>query len=275
MGMLMGHAGRSPVFLLLTVSVVLLEWLWRKRIARIGYDARNARASMALGLGNVLAGALAAAVLGSVFALASALAPVHWSIGDWRVWAVGFVAVEFAYYWFHRFSHTVRWLWATHAVHHTPDEMTLLSAIRLGWTNLLSFGWIFYLPLILAGFDPRMVFALLAFDLHFQFFLHTEAVGTLGPLEWVFNTPSHHRVHHGSNDAYLDCNYGGVVIVFDRLFGTLREEQADEPIRYGLAHPIGSLHPVAIAFGEWKRLATDVMAAPNIRTAFRVALGKP
>jgi sterol desaturase/sphingolipid hydroxylase (fatty acid hydroxylase superfamily) len=169
----------------------------------------------------------------------------------------------------------VRWLWASHAVHHTPEEMTFLSALRLSWTNLLSFGWLFYLPLVLIGFDPRLVFTVLAIDLHYQFFLHTEAVGKLGPLEWVLNTPAHHRVHHASNADYLDCNYGGMVIVFDRLFGTLRMERADEPIRYGLAHPLNTLRPFAVAFGEWRRLFADLFRARSPRAILRIAFGRP
>ncbi|MFC5526148.1 sterol desaturase family protein [Rhodanobacter ginsengisoli] len=271
----MERLGRSPVFLLLMLALVLLEWLWRRRVARLGYDGRGAWASVAIGIGNILSGVLGALVLGGLFLAVSRLAPVHWPIRDWRVWAVGFVAVEFAYYWFHRSSHTVRWIWATHAVHHTPEQMTLLSAVRLGWTNLFSFGWVFYLPLLLAGFDPRMVFALLAFDLHYQFFLHTEAIGRLGPLEWVLNTPAHHRVHHASNPDYLDCNYGGVLIVFDRLFGTLRIEQAGQPIRYGLAHPLGSLNPLKIVFGEWLRLFHDLRSAANLTRALRIIFGRP
>lgn len=271
----MERLGRSPVLLAVMLVFVLLEWLWRRRFAAVGYDGKGALASIAIGLGHVLSGASSALVLGGLYAAVSRLAPVHWSIHDWRVWLAGFVLVEFAYYWYHRSSHTVRWMWATHAVHHTPEQMTLLSAVRLGWTHLLSFGWVFYLPLVLAGFDPRMLFALLAFDLHYQFFLHTEAVGRLGPLEWVLNTPAHHRVHHASNAEYLDCNYGGVLIVFDRMFGTLRVERREEPIRYGLAHPLGSQRPLAIVFGEWRRLAVDLFAARNLRAAFHVVFGRP
>lgn len=271
----MERLGRSPGFLLVMLVCVLLEWLWRRRIARVGYDGRGALASLAVGAGNVLAGVLSGLALASVFALVGRLAPVHWPVRDWRVWLAGFVAVEFAYYGYHRCSHTIRWMWANHAVHHTPEQMTLLSAVRLGWTHLLSFGWVFYVPLVLAGLDPRMVFALLAFDLHYQFFLHTEAVGRLGVLEWVLNTPAHHRVHHASNAEYLDCNYGGVLIVFDRLFGTLREEREEQPIRYGLAHPLDSQRPLVIAFGEWRHLAADLLAAPDLRAACRIALGRP
>ncbi|BFI95555.1 MAG: sterol desaturase family protein [Rhodanobacter sp.] len=271
----MERMGRSPWFLLIGLVLIAAEWFWRKRVARRGYDLHGAAVSLAVGVGHVAFGAASALVLGGVFALASRLAPVHWSMRDWRVWLAGFVLVEFAYYWYHRCSHTVRWMWATHAVHHTPEEMTLLSSIRLGWTSVLSLGWVFYLPLVLAGFDPRMVFALLALDLHYQFFLHTEAVGRLGPLEWVLNTPAHHRVHHASNADYLDCNYGGMVIVFDRLFCSFREERADEPVRYGLAHPPASKHPFVIALGEWRRLLADLRAASGARQVFGVLFGRP
>ena len=271
----MEHLGRSPVLLLTMLAFVLGEAAWRTLIVRRGYNVRGAFASLGLGAGNVFFGSAQAVVLAAIFLGAARLAPVRWPLGDWKTWLAGFLAVEFAYYLFHRASHRVRWIWASHAVHHSPDEMTFLSAIRLGWTNLLSGGWLFQLPLVLAGFDPRLVFALLAFNLHYQFFLHTESIGRLGPLEWVLNTPAHHRVHHGSNAAYLDRNFGGVLIVFDRLFGTLREERADNPIRYGLANPLGTKRPFVVAFGEWLRLFMAMKSAANPRAALRIALGRP
>ena len=271
----MEHLGRSPVPLLMMLAFVLGEIVWRTRILRRGYDVRGAFASLGLGVGNVLFGGAQGVVLAAIFIAAAKLAPVHWSTGDWKTWLAGFFAVEFAYYVFHRASHRVRWIWASHAVHHSPEEMTFLSAIRLGWTNLLSGGWLFQLPLVLAGFDPRLVFGLLAFNLHYQFFLHTESVGRLGPLEWVFNTPAHHRVHHGSNTAYLDRNFGGVLIVFDRLFGTFAAERPEDPIRYGLVHPLGTNNPLKIAFGEWRRLLGDLRHARSFRSAARIALGPP
>lgn len=271
----MEHMGRSPIFLAVIIIFVLAEWFWRQRIARRGYDGRGAWTSIVIAAGNLLAGVFSAAVLGRLYGALPRLSQSYWSMHSVGVWAVAFVLVEFAYYWFHRCSHTVRWMWANHAVHHTPEEMTLLSSLRLGWIHVLSFGWIFYVPIVLAGFDPRMIFVLLAVDLHYQFFLHTEAVGKLGPLEWIFNTPAHHRVHHASNEAYLDGNYGGVLIIFDRLFGTLRTERSDMPIRYGLAHPLTSRHPLAVALGEWRRLLIAMRAAASLRDAMKLALGRP
>jgi sterol desaturase/sphingolipid hydroxylase (fatty acid hydroxylase superfamily) len=249
--------------------------LWRTRIAQRGYNGKAALVSISVGLGNLLSGAVFAVVIGVLFSAATKLAPFHWSLSNWRVWLVAFVLEEFVYYWAHRLSHTVRWLWATHAVHHSPEEMTFLSAIRLGWTNLFSGGWLLYLPLVLLGFDPRLIFALLALNLHYQFFLHTEAIGRLGPLEWLLNTPAHHRVHHAANRVYLDCNYGGVLIVFDRLFGSFVAERSDEPIRYGLVHPVRSNNPLVIALGEWKRLFADMLSASSLRGALRIAMGRP
>lgn len=265
---------RSPWFLLIIATCVLLEWLWRS-VSRRGYDGRGARVSLLVGIGRVVFAALGGVLLSGLFLGVSHLAPWHLPINDARAWIAGFLLVEFVYYWQHRASHRVRWMWATHAVHHSPEQMTLLSALRLGWTGLLSLDWMFYLVPVLLGFDPRMVLLLLAINLRYQFFLHTEAIGTLGPLEWIFNTPAHHRVHHGSNVEYLDCNYGGMLIVFDRLFGTLRLEKPGAPIRYGLAHPLPGNGVLATAFGEWKRLFADLRAASDVRTAVRVALGNP
>ncbi|MGN6381058.1 MAG: sterol desaturase family protein [Dyella sp.] len=270
----MGRGLRHPWVLAVAVLLVLAEWAWR-RFSRRGYDAREAAASLGVAIGHVVVGGIGAAAVAAALALAAQLAPVHWPWRDWRTWLAGFVLVEFAYYWFHRCSHTVRWMWTTHLVHHTPEQITLLSSLRLGWTSLFSLSWLFYLPVVLAGFDPRMVAVLLAFDLHYQFFLHTEAVGRLGPLEWVLNTPAHHRVHHGSNPAYLDCNYGGVLIVFDRLFGTLRTERADELLRYGLAHPLETLHPLRLVFRPWRQLFMDMRAARGVGAALKIALGRP
>jgi sterol desaturase/sphingolipid hydroxylase (fatty acid hydroxylase superfamily) len=256
------------------VLAVLAEIGWRL-VNRRGYDRVEAAATLGVAAGNIVLGLLSSLVIGTIYFAVSKLAPIRWPLGDWRTWAVGFVLVEFVYYWFHRFSHRVRWMWASHQVHHSPRQLTFLSAIRLGWTNLLSGGWLFYVPVVLVGFDPRLILAILALDLHYQFFLHTEAVRRLGPLEWVLNTPSHHRVHHGRNAEYLDRNYGGMVIVFDRLFGTFAAERDDEPVEYGLVHQPATRRPFALALGEWGRLFADMARAGSPLKATRLALGPP
>lgn len=189
--------------------------------------------------------------------------------------ALLFLAEEFAYYWMHRCSHQIRWMWASHAVHHSPEHMHFASAIRLGATELLSGNWLFYLPLYVLGFNPLALGAMLSVNLFYQFWLHTDLVGRLGPLEWVFNTPSHHRVHHACNREYLDRNFGGILIIFDRLFGTFAREQPQTVITYGLVHPIGSRNPFTIAFHEWSAMARDVMRARSGRERLRQLLGRP
>ncbi|WP_240950356.1 sterol desaturase family protein [Novosphingobium sp. ERN07] len=180
----------------------------------------------------------------------------------------GFFAVEFAYYWFHRFSHTVRWMWATHAVHHSSREYVLPSAVRLGWTEFFSLGWTFFAALVLIGFPPTVVAVLLGANLIYQFPLHTEAVRRLPNwVEAVFNTPSHHRAHHASETEFLDCNFGGVLIVWDRVFGTFRAEPHDRALRYGLVHDLDSRNPVRIALHEWRRLFGDIARARGKRCA--------
>ncbi|WP_374576183.1 sterol desaturase family protein [Phenylobacterium sp.] len=271
----MEFLGRPKGFGLVMLAAIALEIVWRLAFARRRYDGWAAAASFGVAAGNLAAGAVSIAALGAIYAALWRIAPVHWPVDDWRTWIAAFMAVEFAYYWQHRFSHTVRWMWATHSVHHSAEEFTLPAAIRLGWTSLISGAWLMFVPLILAGFNPLMVLGLMALDLHYQFFLHTEAVGRLGPLEWVLNTPRHHRVHHASNPSLLDKNFGGVVIVFDRLFGTFAEAPDEEPLRYGLTHPVGSKNPFAIAFHEWGRLAADLRRARSPREAVALALGRP
>jgi sterol desaturase/sphingolipid hydroxylase (fatty acid hydroxylase superfamily) len=193
------------------------------------------------------------------------------------VWgiAVLFLGVELAYYWMHRCSHEIRWLWASHVVHHTPEQIHLASAFRLGVTELFSGNWLFYFPLYLLGLNPVAVSGMLAVNLFYQFCLHTEMVGRLGSLEWILNTPSHHRVHHASNPEYLDRNYGGIVIFWDRLFGTFAAERPQMPITYGLAHPLGSLNPFKIAFHEWIGMSRDFMRATTWRARLEQLFGRP
>jgi len=264
----------SPLWLATMFALVLAEAGWRLASGR-GYDGRAALTTLGLVLGSLPFAALNAGVLSIVFSWVWAAAPVHWPADHWSTWVCGFVAVEFAYYWFHRASHRIRWIWASHSVHHSSEQMTLFSSLRLGWTNLFSAGWIFYVPLILAGLPPLVLVVLLAFNLRYQFFLHTEAVGRLGPIEWVFNTPAHHRLHHASNDAYIDKNFGGVLILFDRLFGTLAREQTGEPIRYGLAHRSATANPIRLAFREWAMMLDEFRCAVGWRAKAQTLFAMP
>ncbi len=265
--------GKSPLWLTFVAAMVMAEALLRLRSGR-GYDRGTALTSFGLILGGVPFAAFNGLVIAAIYSSLWSVAPVHLPLDDWRTWVAGFLLVELAYYWFHRASHRVRWLWASHSVHHSAEQLTLLSSFRLGWTSLLSAGWLFYAPLVLVGFDPRLVVGLLVFNLRFQTFLHTELIGQLGPLEWVFNTPAHHRLHHACNAPYIDRNYGGVLIIYDRLFGTLATECADEPVRYGLAHRMPTANPLTIAFREWRIMASEILAKRG-RGLGRTLFGAP
>ncbi|WP_157221145.1 sterol desaturase family protein [Flavisphingomonas formosensis] len=265
---------RSPLWLGTILLLALAEAGWRL-VKRRGYDGRAALTTLGLVLGNIPFAALNTVVVGSVFMAAARLTPLHSPASQWETWAAGLLAVEFAYYWFHRASHRIRWMWATHSVHHSAEQFTLLASLRLGWTNLFSAGWLIYLPLVLLGLPPFVLVALLTLNLRYQFFLHTEAVGRLGPLEWVFNTPMHHRLHHASNDAYIDRNYGGMLILFDRLFGTLAREQRGEPIRYGLAHRPVIANPIRLAFGEWAMMLVELRRERGLRAKAAALVAMP
>jgi sterol desaturase/sphingolipid hydroxylase (fatty acid hydroxylase superfamily) len=183
-----------------------------------------------------------------------------------------FFAEDFCYYWFHRFHHEVRFFWAAHVNHHSSRYFNLSTALRQSWTTPIT-GPIFWVPLALLGFHPFMILTAQAVSLIYQFWIHTELIGRLGPLERVLNTPSHHRVHHGANVEYLDRNYAGILIVWDRLFGSFEPERA--PVDYGLTKNIRTFNPVQIAFHEWQGMFRDVLRARSWREAAQFLLQPP
>jgi sterol desaturase/sphingolipid hydroxylase (fatty acid hydroxylase superfamily) len=186
-----------------------------------------------------------------------------------------FISIEFCYYWYHRTAHQIRWLWATHAVHHSISYFNLSAAYRLGWTGWLSGNMLFFMPLSWLGFHPIAIGIGLSLNLLYQFWIHTELIAKLGILEWVFNTPSHHRVHHAANPEYIDRNFGGVLIIFDRLFGTFAVEKSTERIKYGLTHPLHSQNPFKVALHEWYKICRDLLTAKTWRDRLQVILGAP
>lgn len=190
-------------------------------------------------------------------------------------WVLGFFALDFAYYWQHRSGHRIRWMWASHSVHHSPPQLTFSGAYRLGITGFLSGLFVFFLPLMWLGFSPRMIGILYALNLIYQFWLHTELVPKLGWFEKVFNTPSHHRVHHAINYGYVDKNFGGILIIFDKIFGTYAVEGEEEKLRYGLIAKTPTYHIGRILFQEWTAIARDVAQATSLRAAFMYMFGPP
>jgi sterol desaturase/sphingolipid hydroxylase (fatty acid hydroxylase superfamily) len=171
--------------------------------------------------------------------------PLEWfdtSAGGIALWVTAALAWDFCYYWFHRFSHEVSILWAAHAVHHQSEDYNLSTALRQTSTGFL-FSWIFYLPLFLMGFPLEIVITVNALNLIYQFWVHTQVVRRMGPLDYLLVTPSNHRVHHAQNERYIDKNYGGMLILWDRLFGTFADEQEDDPVVFGVRKPLRNWNP--------------------------------
>ncbi len=193
----------------------------------------------------------------------------------WYAVPLLFIGQEFCYYWYHRAAHRVRWFWGNHSVHHTPNELNLSAAYRIGPFGRLTGTALFFVPMVLIGFSMRDVMATLTLNLLYQFWLHATWIPKLGWLEGIFNTPSAHRVHHAANPEYLDANFGGVLVVFDRLFGTYVEERDDLPCRYGLAHPMRSYNPLRVEFAQWVSLARDLAGARSLRAFFGYLLMPP
>jgi len=259
-GLMVGGVNILPWILPSVMTLALAEGI-ALSLRPKGYDWKAWFASSGDAMVRHFVNMIPLSLVGPVFALAwqHRIYTVH--LGPWWSFALLLLGQEFCYYWLHRASHNVRWFWASHAVHHSPNDYTLAAAYRLGWTSKLSGEAIFNLPLIWLGVRPEVVGATLLFSLLYQFWLHTELVPQLGWLEWILNTPSHHRVHHASNPEYLDRNFGGTLIVFDRLFGTFVAQRSDLPCRYGLVKRLVSYNPGFIAVHEWLAMARDVRRA--------------
>ncbi|NMD50949.1 sterol desaturase family protein [Shewanella sp. DNRA4] len=238
---------------------ILLEWYFGDRRQKQPVSARYypkevlcnfSLAAMHQGM-DILAGLLIAKLYLAVFG---------WKLFDIQMGPFSFVllmiAQDFCYYWFHRASHRIRWMWAAHVVHHSSENMNFSTAFRQSLMYPFAGMWVFWLPLVILGFDPNWVVFVVLLNLGLQFFVHTQAVRKLGPLEWLFNTPSHHRVHHGRNPQYIDKNYAGILIIWDKLFGTFVPEE--ETVIYGITKPVNSFNPIKVTFSEWRDMFSDV-----------------
>ncbi|MEC7815819.1 MAG: sterol desaturase family protein [Pseudomonadota bacterium] len=244
----------TPVFILVTVW----EYL-RIRHNPALMDVREAVRNFALGAGYQVTELLFAGLIAfPVYALC-----YHWRLFDlelnWATALATFIGVDFCFYWMHRASHRMRWFWAAHVVHHSSERMNFSTAMRQNATNIFNGNWVFYLPLALMGLNPVWIGVAYALSLVYQFFIHTTLVGKLpAPVEWLFNTPSHHRVHHGRNPGYIDRNYGGTLILWDRLFGTFEPEDLRNPPQYGITTPVPSNNLLALWTHEYVDLFRDM-----------------
>jgi sterol desaturase/sphingolipid hydroxylase (fatty acid hydroxylase superfamily) len=265
----------APFFLLL----LAVEWLSFRHTGDtdhdggpLGYDPADTATSLAMGLGNLVINLGWKIVVVAIYSGIYELTPLRVPTDAWWAWVLLFFADDAAYYWFHRVSHEVRVFWAAHVTHHSSQSYNLSTALRQTWVPMTSFP--FWIPLALIGIKPWMIVLQQSISLVYQFWIHTERVGRLPrALELVLNTPSHHRAHHGSNDVYLDRNYAGILIVWDRLLGTFQAET--EPVRYGLTKNIETHNPARVAFHEYGAIVRDVRAATTWRERLTHVFGSP
>jgi alkylglycerol monooxygenase len=236
-----------PFFLLL----IGIEYVHLRRKGAT-YRINDAITDMSCGLGDqVIAIFVKSLVLIPYTALEKHAGYFEFATDSPMTWIFGFLAVDLAYYTYHRFSHRVNFGWAIHVVHHQSEAYNLSVALRQPWVSQ-AYGWVFYLPLALLGLPLEVYATAYAFNLLYQFWIHTETIDRLGPIEWFFNTPSHHRVHHGTNPEYIDKNYAGMLIIWDRMFGTFQLE-GERPL-YGTLKPLRSWNAVWANVSPWVQL---------------------
>ena len=260
-----------PAFMVL----ILLEVLWSRRALPQSYEWRDTAASLVMGAGNLVVGVAYGGIVyaATVWAYAHRLFDLPRA---WWVFPAVLLAEDFIYYWFHRLSHEHRVWWAAHVNHHSSQHLNLATALRQSWTGNLAFVWVLWLPLAWLGFPPGFS----AFQELLSF--PTRRSSDLHPVchlprwaEFVLNTPSHHRVHHATNPRYLDRNYAGILIIWDRMFGTFVGEVDAEPCRYGITANLGTFNPLRIAFHEWAAMVRDVWRARSWRERVGYIFGPP
>jgi len=264
------YAIGAPIVLAMIFAEVLIS-NWQNKTY---YKQEDSLCTVGLLTGNI---AIAFAVKGFALALhfylyefrlfdLSAIIPL------WGMWLLTFVLIDFVFYIYHRMSHRMRFLWAIHMSHHSSEEMNFAVSFRQAWFGPIS-KIPFFISLPLIGLDPTIIAVAGVMSTLWGIIGHTQIVGKLGPLEWVFNTPSHHRVHHGSNKQYIDKNYGNLLIIWDRMFGTFEPER--EQVQYGLVNNVNTYNPVKITFMAWSSIWQDMKQSNGMNQILRAFFGPP
>ena len=256
----------SPIFL----TCIAIEYCTHRQ----NYSLKDSISSTVLALLHQGADLLALTVL----------MPVFLYLHQWRLFDVelspltvliAFIFQDFLYYWFHRASHSIHWMWAAHVVHHSSPKMNLTTAFRQSFMYPIAGMWLFWTPMVLIGFPVELTFLVVALNLAFQFFVHTQAIKRLGWLEHIFNTPSHHRVHHSVVEQHIDKNFAGVLILWDKLFGTFEKESETIPCQYGAVDHPYLLNPVKATFWQWKFMLLQCTNKKGISAKLKVLFGDP
>ncbi len=253
------------------IGLVLLEWGLSLYQNRQIYDTKDTLAATAIGVGNLVISALIKVATFGIIIFFYNLAP--WRIPPtWWSYILCVVWIDFWRYWAHRVAHENRFWWATHVTHHNSEKYNWSVSFRLGWTQHIKI--IFFIPVALTGFHPVVFFVAHQIEVLYQFWIHTEYIRKLPkPIEFIFTTPSHHRVHHARNGKYLDKNYGSTLIIWDRIFGTFQPEE--EQPEYGITKPVNSYNPVFLNFHEWIDIYRDVRYSKSFKEAMVMIFVRP
>ena len=259
-----------PTILAMILVETLISGLNKKSL----YKNKDTLCTSGLLLGNILMGfAIKGATLGlHIFLYQFRIFDLANVIPLWAMWLMTFILIDFVFYIYHRFSHRVRFLWAIHMSHHSSEEMNFAVSMRQAWLGPIS-KIPFFIVLPLLGLDPTIIAVAGVISTLWGVVGHTQIVGKLGPLEWILNTPSHHRVHHGANAEYIDKNYGNLLIIWDRIFGTFEPEKAK--VKYGLVNNVNTFNPMKITFMGWQSMMSDIKKAKNYKEVFSTIFGPP
>jgi len=259
-----------PIILAMILTETLISGLNEKSL----YKNKDTLCTSGLLLGNILMGfAIKGATLGlHIFLYQFRIFDLVNLIPLWAMWLMTFILIDLVFYIYHRFSHRVRFLWAIHMSHHSSEEMNFAVSMRQAWLGPVS-KIPFFIVLPILGLDPTIIAVAGVISTLWGVVGHTQIVGKLGPLEWILNTPSHHRVHHGANTEYIDKNYGNLLIIWDRIFGTFEPEKAK--VKYGLVNNVNTFNPIKITFMGWQSMMLDIKKAKNYKEVFSIIFGPP
>ena len=249
-----------PAFILFVIIEMIYGW----KTGRAKYNGPDTFTSLFMGFGSTLADLIGATFVYAIgYAVWENYRIFHFDPTIW-VFALAFILDDFAYYWKHRFGHRIRWMWAAHVIHHSSQHYNLSTALRQTWTSRLTPGLLLSFPLFILGIEPAIIAFVAGLNLVYQFWIHTETIDKMPNwFEAIMNTPSHHRVHHAKNPRYLDANYAGVFIIWDKMFGSFIPETNDEACRYGLVSDLGTFNPLRVAFHEWIAIIRDMWGAQS------------
>jgi len=252
-------------------TFVLIEFLIGRKKNKNLYGKKDFLASLSIGIGNLILNGFMKLGMFTVFLFFFNLAPFKIP-HTWWSYVLCLVILDFFRYWAHRIAHEQRFWWSTHVVHHSSEHYNLSVSFRLSWTQNLKI--VFFLPVILLGFHPLVFFIVHQIEVLYQFWIHTELIRKLpAPIEYIFTTPSHHRVHHSVNEKYIDKNYGSTFIIWDRMFGTFVPES--EQAIYGITKPVNSFNPVYLVFHEWMEVGKDLWRSRSLKQAWHILFGSP